>query len=98
MAEPYELLASMAQEQGRNEEAKDLLKKALYLSPEEPYLYMELGTVYSGEGDTAKAHKMYQSARELLRHLPHESLVGFSGGASVRECIQHLTELMGGGG
>jgi len=92
-AEPYELLASIAQEQGREEEARAFLKKAIYLAPEAPYFYMELGALYRDEGDSARAHKMHRTALELLRKMPSEAAVGFFGGPNARECIRHLTEL-----
>ncbi len=92
-AAPYELLASIAQELGCDDEAKAHLKKALYLSPKSPYLYMELGALYHKEGDDLRAEKMRHSALELLRTSPPEAVVGSSGGPDAQECIRILTEL-----
>ena len=91
--EPYELMASIAQEQKRYDEAKLLLKKALYLAPASPVAYLELGALYRSEGDLVRARKMYATALELLLHLPAEAAVGFSGGPTAEEWIAHLKQL-----
>jgi tetratricopeptide (TPR) repeat protein len=92
-AAPYELLASIAQELGSDEEAKTHLKKALYLSPKSPRIYMELGALYHKEGDQVRAKKMRQSALELLRDSPSEETIGSSVRPDTQECIRILTEL-----
>lgn len=88
---PYELLASIAQEQGQTDEAKRLLKKAIYLSPVSPHLYMEIGAIYRNEGDIPRASRMESTALDLLRHLPPDELIELPEGPSVRECIAYLT-------
>lgn len=92
--EPYELLAAIAQEQRRNDEAKLLLKKALYLAPASPAAYLELGALYRSEGDPARARKMHVTALELLQQLPTEAAVGFSGGPNAGEWVVHLKQLV----
>jgi len=91
-AEAYSLRASIAQDQGCNEEAKLLLKKALYLSPESPHIHMELGALYSIEGDVKRAELMNVAALELLKQLPPHSAVGYADGPNAGECITHLLE------
>jgi chemotaxis protein methyltransferase CheR len=93
-AEPYELLASIAQEQGRYDEAKLLLKKALYLVPSAPASYLELGELYRRESDTARARTMYLTALELLEQRPAEAAVGSYGGPTVHEWILYLKQLL----
>ncbi len=91
--EPYEVLASIAQEQGNDEEAKALLKKALYLAPASPSAYLELGALYRSEGDEARARKMYVTALELLLPLPPDAAIGAFGGPNAQEWILHLKQL-----
>lgn len=92
--EPYELLAFIAQEQQRRDEAKLLLKQALYLAPKSPSAYLELGALYHGEGDTARAGKMNATALELLRAMPPEANVGAPGAPTAHEWILHLQQLL----
>ena len=92
--EPYELLASIAQEQGRGDDAKLLLKKALYIAPASPSAYLELGAIYESEGDTARARKMRVTALELLQKIPPEAAVGLSGGPNALEWTLHLKQLL----
>lgn len=89
-AEPYELLAVLAQEQRRYEDAKALLKQALYLAPGSPMPHLELGELYEREGDNMRAHQMRAAALELLKSMPAETVVGFSGGPTALEWRQHL--------
>lgn len=91
-AEAYSLRASIAQDQGSSEEAKLLLKKALYLSPESPHIHMELGALYGSEGDVKRAESMNIAALKLLEQLPPDSTVGYGKGPNAGECIAHLKE------
>jgi len=92
--EPYELLATIAQEQKRYGEAKLLLKSALYLAPESARAYLELGALYHIEGDTIRARKMHLIALELLNKIPPGSTVGPFGGPTAHEWILHLKRLL----
>jgi chemotaxis protein methyltransferase CheR len=91
-AEPYELLAALAQEQGRYDDAKLLLKQALYLAPASPTPCLELSELYDREGDRTRALKMRSAALELLKRMPAEASVGFYGGPTAQEWIQHLDQ------
>ena len=93
-SEPYELLAAIAQEQERYDEAKLLLKKALYLAPESPRAYLELSALYRSEGDIARARKMQFTALDLLRQLPPEDAVGSAGGPNAHAWTLHLNQLL----
>lgn len=93
-AEPYELLAFLAEEQGEAEEAKELLKKALYLDPASTTAYVELAALYAREGDVARARKMRGTALELLQQLPPETPVGTLGGPPASEWIAALKRLL----
>ena len=89
----YELLASIAQDQGRHDDAKLLFKKALYLSPTSPNIYVELGALYSSEGDTVRAKKMNETALELLRHIHADEAPGYPYGPTAKELRLHLEEM-----
>jgi len=91
-AEPYELLASLAEEEGRYDEAKSLLKQALYLAPASPTPYLELAHLYDRDGDRERGRKMRATALELLTQMSAESTVGFSGGPTALEWRRHLEQ------
>ena len=91
-AEPYELSASLAQEKGRYEEAKLLLKQALYLAPGSPTPYLELAHLYDRDGDRERGRKMRATALELLTQMSAESTVGFFGGPTAQEWRLHLEQ------
>ena len=93
-ARPYELLASIAQEQGLYNDSKLLLKKALYLSAETPTPYLELGELYRYEGDMVRARKMHSTALELLEQMPPDAVVGYFGGPTALEWKLHLKQLL----
>ncbi len=93
-SEPYELLAILAQEQGRYDDAKLLLKQALYLAPRSPSAYLELGALYAHEGDGTRARKMRVTALELLREMPTETAIGFFGTRNAREWRKDLQKYL----
>ncbi len=93
-SEPYELLASIAQEQRHYDEAKRLLKMALYLAPTSPFAYLELGALYLSEGDTVRARKMHVTALELLQTFAPETSVGAMGGPPAHEWVVHLEQML----
>jgi chemotaxis protein methyltransferase CheR len=86
---PYSLLADIANEQGDSEEAKNLLKKVIYLAPSFAAAYLELGALYEKEGDVTRAQKMRATALELLQALAPDVIVEPYGIAS-QEIIRQL--------
>lgn len=72
---PYHLLARIAEERGDSQTAKALLKKVIYLNPESLHSYLELGAIYTREGDAVRAAQMQQTVRRMLEGLPEDSLV-----------------------
>jgi chemotaxis protein methyltransferase CheR len=91
-AEPYELLSALAQEQGRYDDAKLLLKQAVYLASDMPTPCLELSELYDHEGDRVRARKMRSIALELLKRMPAEAMIGFYGGPTAQEWIRHLEQ------
>jgi len=86
---PYRLLAHIAEEQGDSEEAKNLLKKVIYLAPTYTPAYLELGALYEKEGDVARAQKMRATALELLQALTPKAVVE-PYGLTAQELIRQL--------
>lgn len=92
VAEPHYLLALLAQERGGFAEAKELLKKVIYLDPNFIAAYLDLGDLYAREGEVGRAGKMRATARDLLKALPGDAqvkLYGASTANDVRQYVEH---------
>lgn len=89
-AEPYHLLALIAQERGDLAEAKSLLKQAIYLDPAFIAAYLELGEIYARENDAPRARKMRANARDILKTLPAETPVAAMGASTAGEILLYL--------
>ena len=74
-AEPYFLLAHIAEARGDDEEAKSCLKKVIYLDPACIAAYLEISGLYEKENDLPRAKKMRSTAIELLQSLPSQANV-----------------------
>lgn len=91
---PYFLLAHISEMQGGNEAAKDLLKRIIYLSPDFIPVYLELGALYERENDAERAKKMRSTAIELLKALPHSSVVEPYEGVTAGELLEYVKKLV----
>ncbi len=76
-AEPYYLLSHIAEENGQLDDAKENLRKVIYLEPSAVTAYLELAAIHENEGDFEKARKMRTSALAALKKLPKDEIVGF---------------------
>ncbi|MCX7173613.1 MAG: chemotaxis protein CheR [Proteobacteria bacterium] len=94
VAEPHYLLALLAQERGDFAEAKDLLKKVIYLDPSLIAAYLDLGDLYAREGYPARAGKMRATARDLLKTLPGDEQVKLYGASTVNTVMQYVEHLL----
>ena len=74
-ADPYFLLAHIAEAKGNDEEAKALFKKVIYLNPSFIAAYCELGGLYEKGNDIPRAKKARSTAIELLKALPPSSAI-----------------------
>lgn len=74
-AEPYFLLAQIAEARGNDQEAKELFRKTIYLNPAMVAAYCELGGLYEKEHDSLRAKKARSTAIELLKSLPSHAPV-----------------------
>ena len=88
--EPFYLLVNIAEEQGDIEGAKILLKRVIYLDPQEIPAYIELGSLYAAEKNILRAKKMKNIALELLKKLPTDDIIKYKGGIKVSELIEYL--------
>ena len=88
--EPYYLLVNIAEEQGNIEEAKNFLKRIIYLDPQEIPAYIELGLLYAAEKNITRGKKMKNIALELLKKLPNNDIIEYKGGIKVSELIKYL--------
>jgi chemotaxis protein methyltransferase CheR len=93
-AEPHYLMALLAQERGDFAEAKDLLKKVIYLSHSFIAAYLDLGDLYAREGESARAVKMRSTARDFLTTLPGDEQVKFYGASTVSEVLHYVEHLL----
>lgn len=91
-AEPYYLLASIAEENGDAASAKENLGKVIYLEPASVAAYLDLAAIHESAGDVAKARKLRMAALDALRKLPKGSIVE-PHGTTADEFI-HFVELL----
>ena len=71
----YYLMAHIADEMGKYDEVKQLLKKAIYLDLYFVAAYLALGDMYGRESDRDRALKMYRSTIDILKALPSQEIV-----------------------
>ncbi|MEI6427134.1 MAG: CheR family methyltransferase [Pseudanabaena sp. ELA607] len=71
----YYLMAHIADEMGKYDEVKQLLKKAIYLDLYFVAAYLALGDMYGRESDRDRALKMYRSTIDILKALPSQEMV-----------------------
>jgi chemotaxis protein methyltransferase CheR len=93
-AEPRYLMALLEQERGEFAEAKELLKKVIYLDHSFIAAYLDLGDLYVREGEGARAVKMRSTARDLLKRLPGDQQVKLYGASTVDAVLQYVENLL----
>jgi chemotaxis protein methyltransferase CheR len=71
----YYLMAHIADEMGKYDQVKQLLKKAIYLDLYFVAAYLALGDIYGRESDRDRALKMYRSTIDILKALPSNEIV-----------------------
>lgn len=70
---PYHVLARISEERGDAQNAKNLLKKVIYLNPASVRSYLELSAIYLREGDPNRAAQMQRAAMSALETLGDNS-------------------------
>jgi len=93
-AEPYFLLAHIAEAKGDVEEAKNFLKKVIYLDPSCVAAYLEISGLYQKENDLPRAKKMRSTAMEHLQLLPSQAAVP-PYDSTAGELIKYVEYMMG---
>lgn len=93
-AEPHYLMALLAQERGDFAQARDLLKKVIYLAPSFIAAYLDLGDLYAREDESARAVKMRSTARDLLKRLPGDQQVKLYGASTVDKVLEYVEHLL----
>jgi chemotaxis protein methyltransferase CheR len=86
----YHLLAHIAEAEGNLTQAKEYLKKIIYIDETAIAAYLDLGTIYKIDGDDRRAEKMMTIATELLEALPPDSTIHYRGQAMVSELLAQI--------
>ncbi len=74
-ADPYFLLANIAEMRGNNDAAIDLFIKTIYLNPSFIAAYCELSGLYERQNNRIRSQKFRATAIKLLAPLPSHTLV-----------------------
>lgn len=93
-AEPYYLMALLAQERGDFSEARELLKKVIYLDHSFVAAYLDLGDLYARAGEGDRAIKMRTTARDLLKRWPGDQPLKFYGASTADKVLQYAENLL----
>ena len=86
---PLFLLAQIAEMQNEYRQAKELLKKIIYVEPLSVAAYLDLGEIYLQENDIARSQKMYQTAYNLLVKMPPQDSISHRG-----QKIKNVSQLL----
>lgn len=90
----YLLLAQISEIQGAYENAKDFLKKVIYLDPGSVVAHLELGDIYQKEKDKVRASKMRASALKLIQTMPPEAVIEIYDGISTGELELYVKRML----
>ncbi|MFC7418970.1 CheR family methyltransferase [Iodobacter arcticus] len=90
--QPHFVLAQIAEVQGRRQESKVILKKALYLDHEFLPGYVELFNIYLQEDNKKLAGKMLASALHIVRNLPGHTPVHLYDETNASELLTLLEQ------
>ncbi|MBF0568130.1 MAG: tetratricopeptide repeat protein [Nitrospirae bacterium] len=88
--EPYYMLAHIAEEQGKTEQAMEMFKRVIYLDARCVPAYVELSAIYEHGGDPKRGVKLVEAAIKILEGLSADSAVEFYDGVTAGELLAHL--------
>lgn len=73
LADAYYLRATLYLEEGKDEEAREALRAAMYCQRDHPLAALMLGNLYASAGEMVKAIRAWENARQAVIGLPPES-------------------------
>ncbi|MGF1601995.1 MAG: CheR family methyltransferase [Thermosynechococcaceae cyanobacterium] len=88
---PLHMMAQLALQQCDRKQAKNILKKILYLQPDFIPAYLNLADIYTDEGQHQRAMKMYRTVQGLLKDLPRETCIDYRGRITAGELATQLS-------
>jgi chemotaxis protein methyltransferase CheR len=89
-AETYYVLALIYDYEHELELAIEALKRAIYLSRDEPLFHFNLATLYKKAGHTDLAQRSYRNASRILEKWPPAAIVPDTGGATARHLLEAI--------
>ena len=91
---PYYLLAQLAQERGEVAQAKNLLKKVIYLDPCFIAAYLDIGALDARAGNVELSRRMYDTARKALSKLPATAVVAPYGESTAADILAYVERML----
>ncbi|MBF0553078.1 MAG: tetratricopeptide repeat protein [Nitrospirae bacterium] len=88
--EPYYMLAHIAEEQGKTEQAVEMFKRVIYLDARCVPAYLELSAIYEHKGNPKRGIKLVAAAIKILEGLPADSDIEFYDDMTAGELLAHL--------
>jgi len=82
------LFATIQQEQGKIEDAKESLKRVLYINSDFPLAHFTLGNLNMAMGDKKMAQKHYQNALNIIENLKRNELLEESDGLTAGRLME----------
>ena len=93
--DPYYLLAHLSEEYEEDfNKAKELLRKVIYLSPQEIAAHLQLASYYRKEGDLKRMQKMYTRTLEILQKLPEDTTIKRCENSQAKELINYVENML----
>lgn len=93
--DPYYLLAHLSEEYEEDfNKAKELLRKIIYLSPQEIAAHLQLASYYHKEGDFKRMQKMYTRTLEILHELPEDTTIKRCDNSQAKELINYVENML----
>ncbi len=90
---PYLLLAQIEEEEGNIEDAKEALKRVIYLEPDYFLAYISLANLYQSSGDVDKSRKLRNTALKILEGMPKSNRIEELDDISVEELLVQLQDM-----
>lgn len=99
--EAYYLLGVLSYKTGNPLEAESHFRKVLYVNPDSPLAYFNLGTIYLSQGRVKEAIREFQNTIRLLERKSKDEPIGFCEDFNVefllRACQKTLIKISNGG-